>query len=159
MATEQKQAQFEIKNYKSAGYGTDGDMFSASLYMDGKRVARVHNGGHGGPDHFDWLDKKAADAFDAHVKSLPPEDCDFGTKKMTLSVSDEMFVGTLITAFLRKKESTRLTKKATVFRIEGDDNDSYRSIKSGKTREVVDAFIAKTFPDKKVIEINYRRDL
>lgn len=69
------QTRLTVKNYKHAEWASEEtDCFTASLYLDGKRIGTARNDGHGGPDFYDFVSKKAEDAFNAYVKEWVESD-------------------------------------------------------------------------------------
>ena len=107
----------EIKSYKSCR-AKEGDAFSCTLYLDGKKAAYVTYDGWGGAYRFDWSATKGhkrmhggplGEEFQRYVDGLPEED---GLKKdMDWVVSDA------ITEMLEERQLKRWCKKKTVFRL------------------------------------------
>jgi hypothetical protein len=64
----------ELKNVRIAQFlSEETTAFSASVYIDGKRVASVENHGTGGNNMVHWADRDAERAFETYVATLPPE--------------------------------------------------------------------------------------
>ena len=51
----------------------DGGGFELSLYADGRMVARVYNGGQGGPNSYSWVKPDDEDLVEAYIESLPDD--------------------------------------------------------------------------------------
>lgn len=146
--------------------GHDGQGYNASLLRDGKKVAFITNLADGGEIQIDWLDIKAqrieVKAVDAvggeYTYRVTPEEklfidfledktyvCQF-TGNVTKH-SYDTFIGELVEDFLFKRKMDRLSKKETLFRLKGDPEDQWRTIKRPYD-EKVQAWLDKTYGDK-----------
>lgn len=118
--------------------------YTASLYLDGKRVAHCKNSGQGGGDHFSWTcDQATAKKITDYADSLYPEYKHVGT--LDIVVSD------LIAAIESEKWIKRQTKNKVLFLLKGEnaESDGYRAIKigGGSSREWLTDFIKRTHGD------------
>lgn len=58
-----------VKNYKRVEWASEGtDCYTASLYLDGKKIGSASNQGHGGPDDYLFDSPEARKAFDAYAE-------------------------------------------------------------------------------------------
>lgn len=53
--------------------------FSATLYVDGIKAARISNQGMGGPNDYNWLDVAAEISFGVYIDSLPQKEIKCGS--------------------------------------------------------------------------------
>lgn len=129
--------QLQLKNIQYAAFAShETHCYSASLYVDGKRVALVDNDGHGGSDRVDWLDKNAEARVIAYFKSLPT----FDYHGMALQPDLEQWCCEAVNDHLTRKEASREARKAmtslTVVDTECGDGQ-YRAFKMPFTPENV----------------------
>lgn len=118
-----------IKNYKSCR-GNEGDAFSCTMYLDGKRAALVTYDGWGGEYFFDFTvsDGKlwggpTCMKFEEYVKSLPPVECSWvdeetGKPEM-MDPSRDMVLEEIIEEMLVEKQIKRWCKNSLVYRVKG----------------------------------------
>lgn len=58
-----------VKNYKRVEWASEEtDCYTASLYLDGKKIGTARNDGHGGADYHDFDSREGREAFEAYVK-------------------------------------------------------------------------------------------
>lgn len=62
---------FDVKNSKSM-QGTDGLIWTATIFMEGQKLCTAHDDGYGGGLLIDWHDPELEKTFKAYVASLPP---------------------------------------------------------------------------------------
>jgi hypothetical protein len=112
-----------VKNYKRVEWASEEtDCFTATLYLDGKKIGTARNDGHGGGDFYDFVSKQAQADFDEAtnewvetVKDDPKWQLDDGTS----FAGQETFVGEACMNYRREREMKRALKKcATVVRFE-----------------------------------------
>ena len=112
----------------------DGGGFNATLLFDGKKVATVHDGGHGGEVELYPISTskvsfaEVRDILKAEAAKLPPFKYDDGTE-LTQDYGD-LIVG-LVSAWEQQKEDKRLQKLCQtkiLFRLKGDRADQLRTI-------------------------------
>lgn len=85
--------------------------YHASLYVDGKRIGKVWNEGHGGPDGFSG-DEAAYHAADAWIKANTPAKTVWG---MEIDPDIEQRCMELLTEHLMRRDLKRDLKKAVLF--------------------------------------------
>lgn len=92
------------------------EAFAAMLYIDGKKAAEVRNSGQGCSNMFHWYDQDAHKAFDAYLKTLPP---DMTYPDTPLAIDGDIFVGDLLSKHLMLKTYKRWIKKhnRTAYRL------------------------------------------
>ena len=130
----------EIKNYKSCA-GDEGDAFSCTLYLDGKRAALVRYAGTGGPFDFDFTVAGAGngpwcgplyDAFKAYIDSLPEVECEWDDPKTgkpaSLKRTMDWVVGDVVNETVETRKLKRLCKKNTVWREQGDPKGQWHTV-------------------------------
>ena len=117
----------EVKNVKIHDDMSEETMcFSATLYVDGKRVATAKNNGHGGPNFAQFIDAKVATAVMAHIEALPPKeeprDCPTWAKSLyPQKQTIETVIDDLVADFDQTKQLRKIAKKKTLFRIKGEE--------------------------------------
>jgi len=129
----------EIKNYKSCR-ADEGDAYSCTMYLDGKKAALVRYGGTGGPLDFDFSvaagkDNKSwggpmYDKFKGYVDGLPMEqteipDEDDPTGFWKMKPCMDTVVDGAINKMLEARELKRWCKTNVVYRFKGDPKGSY----------------------------------
>jgi len=119
----------EIKNVKiNQHFSRETLCYTASLYVDGKRIGTAENDGGGGPDLFIYKDKEKGRAFEAYCRSLPPTppSKDFPYE---LPMCPEQVIGQLIEKWDLERQIKKMRKGHTVFRLKTDPEGSYRKFK------------------------------
>jgi len=114
--------------------------FSASIYWKGKRIGVARNGGRGGCNFYEWLDKDASDELDRWVEQqhLTYTGFDGEEKEVTFEKLD-WIVNELVEKHEKKKWLRRKTRTQILFRIEGDEEGSYKTVRhQGKPIETVE---------------------
>jgi len=146
---------FAVKGYKQM-MGTDGYMFECSLYVGGKRTARISNGGYGGCNDVTIIDKEAYLKFDKFVSSLGvyQPDSEFSKKYGALDYNDELFVEDLINDFLVEKEQKRWCKSKTVFSLPDSKEGEYRTFNSKYSPEMKQ-FVLGKYPEAIILNERY----
>ena len=113
----------KVKNVKINWQMSDETMcFSASLHWQGKRIGNVLNRGNGGPNEYHWL----AGPYD-----IPPEieewveaqDVEYDFERL------DQIVDGLVCDFDDARRLKKLAKTKTVFRVRGDKEGAYRTLK------------------------------
>jgi len=114
--------------------------FSADIWVDGKKLASVQNQGTGGENMyypFNGRSDPAWLAFEKHCKSLPPQKCeDASGFKFTINPDMDTVVGDVFSEWVKKDDDKRQKaqikrwcKTQTVYRLKGDNEGSWRTIK------------------------------
>lgn len=142
--------------------GMEGRGFNASLYMDGKRVAKVRDDATGGELWFDWLDRSEGlveikargwkgemvtmkvtrfeAALEEEATALPSYDY----HGMTMYPSAESIVNGLVDDYNEAQWLKRQMKRHTLFRIKGDDDGAWRTL-DAPWSERMSAWIANEY--------------
>lgn len=104
----------ELKNVKHSEFASqETECFSATLYIDGKKVGTVSNDGHGGCNlYHPWEIKQTIDAYAA---TLPPTVFD----DIELQPNADILVDEVLGDYLRRRDHQKLCRNRTVFRIPG----------------------------------------
>jgi hypothetical protein len=112
-----------VKNYKRAEWASEEtDCFTASLYLDGKKIGWARNDGRGGCDFYDFVSRDAREAFEAYVeewKKTVSDDPNFCLEDGRCFAGAESLVGEACANFRREREMKKALKGyAAVVRIE-----------------------------------------
>ena len=119
--TSETKTRVEVKNVKTLNT-PDGYAYNCSLYMDGEKVAEVHEEGHGGAPMIRFSSRTVEQTFYEYAKTLPPEPCDFGdgVDREPLPMDGEFLIGLLVEQYLEDKRLRRLCRKKTLVRMTTD---------------------------------------
>lgn len=152
--------------------GHDGEGYNANLLRDGKKVAIVVDLADGGETQITWLDFKekteivCTSPYDGkeHRYNGSPEEkrfveflekktyvCEFDGKATRHTAGT--FIESLVSGFLDKKKFDRLSKKETLFRVKGDPEGEWRTIKKPYDDKTIED-IVKNYGEQ--IEAIYR---
>lgn len=108
--------ELELKNIKRAAFASEEThCYSATVYVDGKKVGEVSNQGHGGPDRVD-VPSDVLTKIEAHVKTIMEPEEFHG---MTIEPSFEIWCGNQVNQFLIKRDMNRRLKKKLIFVQDG----------------------------------------
>jgi len=112
-----------IKNYRSAGHGMEGEMWSCTLYVDGKRAALVSDSGNGAELNIDWSPSggfrfrpgPVGEKVLAYVKGLPPlpPTPDYPRE---LPMDLDLLIQQMVDDMLEEKKLKQWCKKSMVLR-------------------------------------------
>lgn len=118
----------QIKNYRSCR-ANEGDAYSCTLYLDGKRAALVQYQGMGGPTDFDFsvagkghgrYSGPVYEAFKAFCESQPQIVCEFIDSKTgkpcLLTPTMELVFDDALNVFIENKTWKRKCRTKVVFR-------------------------------------------
>jgi hypothetical protein len=144
----------ELKNVKiNKQLSEETTCFSATLYVEGKKTAIITNRGCGGEDEIPQIfDNPLFDEFENWVKTQPPLDSDYGNP---LPMDLGLYVGcVLLPEWEKSSQLKKWSKKETIFRIKGDKEDSYRTLKKPYSEEMR-AFIEKKYGNQ--VEVIYNQ--
>lgn len=112
----------ELKNVKYAAFQShETHCFTASVYVDGKKVGTAENSGQGGPTSVYWDDKEAKAKVEKWVAKLPAVESDFGDGMSMLLKDVEWVIDDLVTDWLLTKDLKRILKNRVVFTKKGVD--------------------------------------
>jgi len=136
--------------------------FEASMYFDGKRVAIVHNEGMGGPNYYDAVGAGAKPYDDPiHDGNKDASYCLLDTafgwaESQTIILEDgfeiefekmDHFVGERLAEWEEKKFYVNNCRRKTLFRLEGESDESWRTVNAAYGPEVK-AWIESKYGDK-----------
>ena len=125
-----------LKNLKVAEHLSEETLaFTATVYVDEKRIGTAKNDGHGGCNFYYWTDRIAGDALEAYAATLD----DFEPL--------DGLIADLIDRELSRKWYKRHCKNKTLFRVNGDDEGSWRTINRPFGPQV-QAFLAQKYPNQ-----------
>lgn len=148
--------EFTLKNIKTHK-GREGEGLNATIYRDGKQVGTIYDDANGGMVDFHFINKGERQKFEDYCSQAWPktEGAKYWLIEMKgvreLSTQDYMegFTNTFVDNYHTKKKLDRLAAKKTLFRIEGDDPDGWRTVTAPYSEKVL-AFIRDKFGDKLV---------
>lgn len=149
----------ELKNYRPAHQlSRETTAFTASIWIDGKRAGTVSNDGHGGCNLYHFDDRTLEQEFHDYCKSLPPVDGSFGP----LDMDADLLIGELCEAADHERWLKSKTRNAVLFRLEGDNENEYRTVKlsavkgapsNGVARERIHAAMKQKYSGQ-IVEIH-----
>ena len=108
--------------------------FSASIYLDGRRVGTVSNHGTGGCNDYHWENRDAGRRIDSWADE---QEMEFNFEKL------DQIIDQLRVDFENKKQFRRWCKKDTGFSLRGDEEGHFRTIRSVFTPEVKEHLVNK----------------
>lgn len=104
----------ELKNIKYAAFASQETLcFSASVYIDGKRVGEVSNEGYGGANY--WHPYTIEQTINKYAETLPPVQWE----DVSIQPNAETLIGELMNQWLRRRSEKQLCAKQTCFRKPG----------------------------------------
>jgi hypothetical protein len=128
----------ELKNVKHfAPMSEETECFTATIYIDGKRVGTTQNQGHGGPTDCDFDDPEIEAAFKAFCKTLPPYKSELCPELPPLEMDPELYVGELLEAHLAEKDRKRVEKRIVRDKAKNAANGFPVTLKLFKNDELV----------------------
>ena len=103
----------QLKNVKANLSMSDETLcFSASIYIDGKKVGEAMNHGCGGPTEYHFTDHTILESFEAYAKGLPSETIEIeGQEPLTMEMNGENLIDTLIDEYMEAQEKKKMAKK------------------------------------------------
>jgi hypothetical protein len=137
----------ELKNIKYSEFAShETSCYEATIYIDGKKVGTVENGGYGGCDNVHPY--QVAQQIDAYAKTLPPVVCkwidpDTG-KPAEMEQTHETIFGDILTNWLHAKDLKRAMSRCVMFTRE--DGKLYQATSMKK------AALAKYLSESKLTE-------
>lgn len=134
-----------LKNLKIARHlSEETTAFTATIYVDGMSVGHVKNDGQGGSNSY-GLTREWEQKLEAHAKSLPDLQSEYGPLKMDL----DLLIDELMNQQEQEKHLKRQFKKTTFFRIKDEEYkaDEWRTVKS-PYNAAVQAFLDKNYGDR-----------
>lgn len=142
-----------VKEYKKLSEETMA--YSATLYLDGRKIGLVKNSGFGGETEISSglpLSYEGIHEAEEIAKALGMKEYDATSYMGAFEIpyTLELLVDDLAIDFLDNKDWKRQCKTKTYFRCEGDEVDSWRVIKSPYNERVMD-WMAENYDN--IIEI------
>lgn len=124
----------EIKNIKHSEFASEEtNCFEATLYIDGKKIGRVSNQGHGGPDHFIGDDAKYREANEWCKANLPKwtmSHDETDTKEYDTDL--EMHTGELLTSWLLTRDMRKTMRSKVLFQMPDEQGIQVMAFKYGR---------------------------
>ena len=155
--TKEQTPKIEIKNLKvHRDMSQETECFSCTVYVDGKKAARVSNNGCGGENEVSvhGCDVEAWAKLEKHVDALPelplPEDAEEWMAKVYPRKRDvDEFITELLMDAEEAKRFKRLCKKNTLFRAKGETyaRGEWRSVNIPTGDPGFANWLAKNYPD------------
>jgi hypothetical protein len=135
----------ELKNVRiHPDMSEETECFSATIYLDGRKVGTVKNHGHGGCHEYYWTDYEAGRRLDEWAKAQPTE---FEFEKL-----DQIF-DSLLSKNEILSQLKRWVKNETLFRLKGDTRRKWRTFGAVYNAKVV-AFLTKQYGDELELILN-----
>lgn len=115
-----------------------------SLYRDGKRIGDFREDGWGGPMQVNIPDNADQKALDNYASSLPKWETSTGTM---LPMDAELVISEIAEAVERVNYFKRKTRKQTLFTVDGDGPETYRTLKAPYegNEKAIKAHLDKTY--------------
>lgn len=136
----------EVKNVKVAQHlSMDSTAFTASVWIDGKRVGQASDDGHGGCIRVD-IDRESQRKLNEYCASLPPRTYE-DMPGREFPVTDEDIIGKLVDAYEQNQWTKRQCRKKTLFQLPGDAEGAYRTVLKPFS-PAVKAFIVRKYGDE-----------
>ena len=139
---------FDFKNLKKFTGGLDGLIWSATMYIDGKKACNVLDEGNGGGLHLTWHSKELQTQFHNHVQSLPLDmTADKRLYPNGYKKSEDVVICELVdnheNAQKTKNTIKRWSKTKTIFTMVQDPEDTYQNITVPFSEKVKEAILKK----------------
>jgi len=100
--------------------------FSATIYLDNKRVGTVRNSGRGGCNDYHWEKPEAGRQIEEFAKTLPLPS-EYFSEGLPMDI--DLFIDDLMEKHEENKQYKRSCKTKTLFRLEGQEKGVYYEIK------------------------------
>jgi hypothetical protein len=105
------------------------ECFSATICLDGKPIGTCGNRGHGSDNEYFWTDREAGKRLREYAQSLP----DSEYEGMTLPMDLDILIGDIMEEIEVEKQHRRWCKTKLVYRLKGDEKDTWRTFKPKTT--------------------------
>lgn len=135
---------YSVKNVKTFT-GREGYGMNASLYKDGKRLGMVRDMANGGEFDYDFDWKHVEELEEFANKYLKEHPVIFNGKPMDYGGRD-VFVDQMIEEFEIEKQHRSWCRKNIVFRLKGDPQDSWRTMK-GPASPTMHDYVQRHYPN------------
>lgn len=128
----------ELRKVKTCnGRNGEGAAFSADVYLDGKLIGHVSNGGCGGPNSYQWRDVGAGKRVNQWARERYPQ---YKYEQL------DHVVGRLIDRIETRKRLARMCGKQTLFRLAGDARGGMRTVRAPYSQAVA-KYLHDKYPD------------
>ena len=119
----------ELKNIKHSEFASqETNCYQATIYINGKKVGTVENGGYGGCDNVHPYE--VANQIDEYAKTLPKIVCDWidreTGKPAEMTQTHETIFSDILNYWLVSKDLKRIMSKRIVYQ-KGDDKAIYQT--------------------------------
>jgi len=144
----EKTMKFELKKISyNKKLSQETSAFTADIYCNGKKAGYAQNNGCGSETacHLNYVTKEKRQEIFEWIEQQPSKVYSDFTFKMSL----DLLVDDLLSNHLEKLQKKNWCKNSVVFRIKGDKDSEYRTLKKEKgfyTSALKD-FIIKTYPN------------
>lgn len=143
---------YAVKNVKTF-QGMEGEGFTASLYLDGKRIGLVRDSAYGGMYEYE-LTRDDYNALDAHAREVwNPDDHKIivsGKEKALDYYGPDSFIGVLVDAYLNLRDIKRWCRTMIVCVMPSNEEGEFTTFKAKYSKDMAER-IRKRYPD--VVEI------
>ena len=132
--------------------GMEGEGFNLDLYLDGKKIAFVMDGGNGGVFNYDFISPAAATAFVGIVNAMPPIPIQDESWRDIypdglIPVTIDMAVDELINEHNYQKRLARARKTSLIFTTAICGKGDFMSVKHNGDIEKYKPMVLKKHPD------------
>ena len=133
--------------------GMEGEGFNLDLYLNGKKIAFVMDGGNGGVFNYDFISPAAATEFVGIVNAMPPIPIEDESWRDIypdglIPVTIDMAVDELINDHNKQKRIAKMKKTAIVFTTAACGKGDFMSVKHDNADiELLKFKILKKHPD------------
>jgi len=141
-----------LKSLKICNFMSDETTcFSATVYVDGVKTCTAENEGHGGCNNYPWIYDRSM--FDKVCEWAKTQKFSFewSSGEKTYDSDLDMEISKVMDEMEKIKQYKKWCKKETLFRLEGDEEGSWRTV-----RNTYEPRVKKYIMDKygsKVVEI------
>jgi hypothetical protein len=147
----------ELKSLKVAHHlSQESQAFTATIWIDGKRVGWAENRGCGDPVNYGWDielpgHRQTGLDFEAWIESLPPEPVKEGAEAWQvemgpMKITGDYFFALLVEQMIDIKFLKGKSRKAVLFKLVDDEGESYRTISTARhTRDDVEQHIRSKY--------------
>ena len=150
----------EVKGLRSL-QGRDGDMFTATLWLDGKKAGEVSNDGNGGCNFYHFVTPAIRDAFYAHIMQMPPypveDDAPDWVRELypngEKSEHESSQADLVVEKIIEQQQKDKQRKTAVLFKVKGKTPyaEYMRISTKNHTREQVLAHLRGKYGERLVV--------
>ena len=138
-----------VKNIRSC-QGMEGEAYSCTLYVDGKRAATAQNAGDGGETRIHFTDPKVRDAVYAYAKQHEDYEYMGDSEAWSVQTTLEMLIAKLVDDKAVEKQLKGWCRTQTLFRTDDMPEGEYRTIRA-KYSPSVAAHINRVAPGATIV--------